>query len=200
MCHPAYTVHCPARTPGQLSICSSGKSAIGVTNLRSYPALNLLIRVSFSASRMSSGSPRPNSARQNRKRALSISPYSDTLELNSVIRFSPNTLVSLVNCSRSSSSSSGSYGHLSPGSISPNLSLHRSMTPHLQHLQAHLMRSGALLPPLSAHQSPPSSLYHATLAAADVCLPKTEVTVAKIARYPRDLRSWIDFNAPFWLS
>ncbi|XP_065207373.1 transcriptional activator cubitus interruptus isoform X2 [Planococcus citri] len=127
---------------------------------------------SLDASRMSS-SPRPNSARQNRKRALSNSPYSDTLDLNSMIRFSPNTLVSLVNCSRSSSTTSGSYGHLSAGSISPNLSLHRSMTPHLQQLQAHLLRSGGLLPPLSAHQSPTSSLYHPTLT-ADVGLPKSE--------------------------
>lgn len=122
-------------------------------------------------------SPRPSSARQNRKRALSSSPYSDSLDLNSMIRFSPNTLVSLVNCSRSSSTTSGSYGHLSAGSISPNLSLHRSMTPHLQQLQAHLMRSGGLLPPLSTHQSPTSSLYHSTLAAADVGIPKSEVSL-----------------------
>lgn len=130
------------------------------------------------ASRMSS-SPRPNSARQNRKRALSNSPYSDALDLNSMIRFSPNTLVSLVNCSRSSSTTSGSYGHLSAGSISPNLSLHRSMTPHLQQLQAHLLRSGGLLPPLSAHQSPTSSLYHPALG-GDVGIPKSEVSFDKI--------------------
>lgn len=125
---------------------------------------------------MNNSSPRPNSPRQSRKRALSTSPYSDSLELNSVIRFSPNALVSFVNCSRSSSATSGSYGHLSAGSISPNLSLHRSMTPHLQQLQAHLLRTGGLLPPLSAHQSPTSSLYHPTLSAADVGLPKSEVS------------------------
>ena len=49
-----------------------------------------------------------------RKRALSVSPYSDTFDINSMIRFSPNSLVSFVNGSRSSSAS-GSYGHLSAG-------------------------------------------------------------------------------------
>lgn len=123
-----------------------------------------------------SNSPRPNSARQSRKRALSTS-YSDSAELHSVIRFSQDALVSLVNCSRSSSATSGSYGHLSAGSISPNLSLHRGMTPHLQQIQAHFLRSSSLLPPLSAHQSPTSSLYH-PLSAHDIGLIKTEVRIS----------------------
>ncbi|PSN43509.1 hypothetical protein C0J52_13404, partial [Blattella germanica] len=59
-------------------------------------------------------SPRPSSLRQSRKRALSSSPYSDSFDINSMIRFSPNSLVSIVNGSRSSSAS-GSYGHLSAG-------------------------------------------------------------------------------------
>ena len=58
-------------------------------------------------------SPRP-AIRQSRKRALSSSPYSDSLDLGSMIRFSPNSLVSIMNGSRSSSTS-GSYGHLSAG-------------------------------------------------------------------------------------
>lgn len=119
-----------------------------------------------------SNSPRPNSARQSRKRALSTS-YSDSAELNSVIRFSQDALVSLVNCSRSSSATSGSYGHLSAGSISPNLSLHRGMPPHLQ--QLHFLRTSSLLPPMSAHQSPTSSLYH-QLTAHDIGIIKTEVS------------------------
>lgn len=64
------------------------------------------------------GSPRASVNRQQgRKRALSCSPYSDSFDLNSMIRFSPNSLVSLVNGSRGSSapSASGSYGHLSAG-------------------------------------------------------------------------------------
>ncbi|XP_035715116.1 uncharacterized protein LOC110859126 isoform X1 [Folsomia candida] len=58
-------------------------------------------------------SPRASlNARANRKRALSCSPYSDSFDINSMIRFSP-CLVSLVNGSRGSSAASGSYGHLS---------------------------------------------------------------------------------------
>lgn len=70
-------------------------------------------------------SPCPSSAiRQSRKRALSSSPYSDSFDINSMIRFSPNSLVnSLVNGSRSSSAS-GSYGHLSAGALSPALNMH----------------------------------------------------------------------------
>ena len=57
-------------------------------------------------------SPRP---KHGRKRAASNSPYlSDSLDLSSMIRFSPNSLVSYMNGSRSSSAS-GSYGHLSAG-------------------------------------------------------------------------------------
>lgn len=59
-------------------------------------------------------SPR-STVRHGRKRALSNSPYlSDSLDLSSMIRFSPNSLVSYMNGSRSSSAS-GSYGHLSAG-------------------------------------------------------------------------------------
>ncbi|XP_021919808.1 transcriptional activator cubitus interruptus isoform X3 [Zootermopsis nevadensis] len=97
-------------------------------------------------------SPRPSSLRQSRKRALSSSPYSDSFDINSMIRFSPNSLVSIVNGSRSSSAS-GSYGHLSAGAISPALGMHPGMAPHLQQLQAHLLRTaaGSLLPPLPPH-------------------------------------------------
>ena len=50
------------------------------------------------------------------KRALSASPYTDMLDINSMIRFSPNSLVSMIHQgSRSSSAASGSYGHLSAG-------------------------------------------------------------------------------------
>ena len=129
----------------------------------------------------------PSSLRQSRKRALSSSPYSESFDINSVLRFSSNSLVSLVNASRSSTAS-GSYGHLSAGklrieikyvcklknalqivnqfyfrklgAISPAVSLHHSaIAPHLQQLQAHLLRSSSnsslLLQPLTpvAHLS-----------------------------------------------
>uniref|UniRef100_A0A8D0F4X4 GLI family zinc finger 2 n=1 Tax=Strix occidentalis caurina TaxID=311401 RepID=A0A8D0F4X4_STROC len=52
--------------------------------------------------------------RLSRKRALSISPLSDaSIDLQTMIRTSPNSLVAYINNSRSSSAASGSYGHLS---------------------------------------------------------------------------------------
>ncbi|CAK9830073.1 Transcriptional activator cubitus interruptus [Anthophora retusa] len=105
------------------------------------------------------GSPRASAIRASRKRALSSSPYSDRFDIDSMIRFSPNSLASIVNGSRSSSAS-GSYGHLS-AAMSPALGMHPGMAPHLQQLQAHLLRSAAaaaLLPhahPLQPPAPPP---------------------------------------------
>ncbi|KAL0180594.1 hypothetical protein M9458_023000, partial [Cirrhinus mrigala] len=51
--------------------------------------------------------------RLSRKRALSISPLSDaSIDLQTMIRTSPNSLVAYINNSRSSSAASSSYGHL----------------------------------------------------------------------------------------
>lgn len=57
----------------------------------------------------------PSSTNLHRKRALSASSYNDMFDINSMIRFSPNSLVSFVNNGSRSSSASGSYGHLSAG-------------------------------------------------------------------------------------
>lgn len=55
--------------------------------------------------------------RLSKKRALSISPLSDTsVDLQTVIRTSPNSLVAFVN-SRCGSNSASSYGHLSVGTM-----------------------------------------------------------------------------------
>lgn len=57
-------------------------------------------------------------SRPSRKRPLPISPLSDhSFDLQTRIRHSPNSLVTMLNNSRSSSSTSGSYGHLSAGAI-----------------------------------------------------------------------------------
>uniref|UniRef100_A0A3Q2E5G0 GLI family zinc finger 2 n=1 Tax=Cyprinodon variegatus TaxID=28743 RepID=A0A3Q2E5G0_CYPVA len=57
--------------------------------------------------------------RLSRKRALSISPLSDaSIDLQTMIRTSPNSLVAYINNSRSSSAASSSYGHLSVGGLS----------------------------------------------------------------------------------
>ncbi|CAH2305042.1 zinc finger GLI2 [Pelobates cultripes] len=68
--------------------------------------------------------------RLSRKRALSISPLSDaSIDLQTMIRTSPNSLVAYINNSRSSSAASGSYGHLSAGAISPAFSFPHPINP-----------------------------------------------------------------------
>ncbi|XP_055361019.1 zinc finger protein GLI2a isoform X2 [Betta splendens] len=68
--------------------------------------------------------------RLSRKRALSISPLSDaSIDLQTMIRTSPNSLVAYINNSRSSSAASSSYGHLSVGGISPSFSFPHAINP-----------------------------------------------------------------------
>nr|XP_023682700.1 zinc finger protein GLI2 isoform X1 [Paramormyrops kingsleyae]XP_023682701.1 zinc finger protein GLI2 isoform X1 [Paramormyrops kingsleyae]XP_023682702.1 zinc finger protein GLI2 isoform X1 [Paramormyrops kingsleyae] len=68
--------------------------------------------------------------RLSRKRALSISPLSDTsIDLQTMIRTSPNSLVAYINNSRSSSAASSSYGHLSVGAISPSFPFPHPINP-----------------------------------------------------------------------
>ncbi|KAG8432157.1 hypothetical protein GDO86_016699 [Hymenochirus boettgeri] len=68
--------------------------------------------------------------RLSRKRALSISPLSDaSIDLQTMIRTSPNSLVAYINNSRSSSAASGSYGHLSAGAISPAFNFPHPINP-----------------------------------------------------------------------
>ncbi|KAK0138181.1 Zinc finger protein GLI1 [Merluccius polli] len=63
-----------------------------------------------------------------KKRALSISPLSDaSVDLQTVIRTSPNSLVAFVN-SRCNPSGASSYGHLSVGAMSPSLGYSGSMS------------------------------------------------------------------------
>lgn len=106
---------------GEFWICyhshiSIQDAVVGLTvDINFVSLLTTKIILLFSASSRLT-SPRPSSLRQSRKRALSSSPYSDSFDINSMIRFSPNSLVSIVNGSRSSSAS-GSYGHLSAGNL-----------------------------------------------------------------------------------
>ncbi|KAL1021849.1 hypothetical protein UPYG_G00018840 [Umbra pygmaea] len=68
--------------------------------------------------------------RLNRKRALSISPLSEaSIDLQTMIRTSPNSLVAYINNSRSSSAASSSYGHLSVGGISPSFTFPHPLNP-----------------------------------------------------------------------
>nr|XP_032817539.1 zinc finger protein GLI2-like isoform X2 [Petromyzon marinus] len=116
------------------------------------------------ASRYSS--PRPpgafagvGGARLSRKRALSISPASETgLDLHAMIRSSPNSLLAFLSSSRSSSAASGSYGHLSASAVSPAIGFPSAPTPMA--LQQILSRQRSSfghtppLPPLSATHTP----------------------------------------------
>ncbi|TDG40335.1 hypothetical protein AWZ03_013244 [Drosophila navojoa] len=129
-------------------------------------------------------SPRPPGggsmrASMSRKRALSSSPYSDSFDINSMIRFSPNSLATMVmNGSRASSAASGSYGHLS-ASISPI-----THTPHLQQLQAHLLRASAgILHPMTPQQA-------AAAAAANYSMSHvTALGLTEVSMKSKDLAS-----------
>ncbi|XP_019730549.1 transcriptional activator GLI3 isoform X1 [Hippocampus comes] len=109
-------------------------------------------------------SPRVPS-RPSRKRPLPISPLSEhSFDLQTMIRNSPNSLVTMLNNSRSSSSTSGSYGHLSAGAISPALSFAYPPTPVALHMHQQLMgRQPAMVGSAFGH-SPP--LIHPTPAFA----------------------------------
>ncbi|XP_041670336.1 transcriptional activator GLI3 isoform X2 [Cheilinus undulatus] len=79
-------------------------------------------------------------SRPSRKRPLPISPLSEhSFDLQTMIRHSPNSLATMLNNSRSSSSTSGSYGHLSAGAISPALSFAYPPTPVALHVHQQLM-------------------------------------------------------------
>lgn len=68
-----------------------------------------------------------------KKRALSISPLSDaSVDLQTVIRTSPNSLVAFVN-SRCGQNAASSYGHLSVGTMSPSLGYSSSMNYQSRH-------------------------------------------------------------------
>ncbi|XP_074482988.1 zinc finger protein GLI2-like [Sebastes fasciatus] len=104
--------------------------------------------------------------RLGRKRALSISPLSDaSIDLQTMIRTSPNSLVAYINNSRSSSAASSSYGHLLKVTLafcvlaprSPSFPFHHPINPvAYQQLLSHQRGLGAFghTPPLI--QAPPS--------------------------------------------
>ncbi|XP_054033442.1 zinc finger protein GLI1 [Dryobates pubescens] len=95
-----------------------------------------------------------------KKRALSISPLSDSsIDLQTVIRTSPNSLVAFIN-SRCASAS-GSYGHLSISTISPSLGY--QSPPAQQKGQGPLYTHTPPPPPCSSHEhlpTRPGLLHH----------------------------------------
>ncbi|TRY83723.1 hypothetical protein DNTS_021906, partial [Danionella cerebrum] len=95
--------------------------------------------------------------RPNRKRPPTSSPsLSDSsFDLQAVIRTSPNSLVTVLNNSRSSSSTSGSYGHLSAGTINPALSFAYPPTPvALQMHQQLISRQAGVVGSTFGHSPP----------------------------------------------
>nr|XP_061809996.1 transcriptional activator GLI3-like [Nerophis lumbriciformis] len=133
---------------------TAGASAAGALHMEYLQAMD--------SSRFSS--PRLPS-RPSRKRPLPISPLSEhSFDLQTMIRNSPNSLVTMLNNSRSSSSTSGSYGHLSAGAISPALSFAYPPTPVALHMHQQLMgRQPGMVGSAFGH-SPP--LIHPTPAFA----------------------------------
>ncbi|CAL8355158.1 unnamed protein product [Gadus morhua 'NCC'] len=80
-----------------------------------------------------------------KKRALSISPLSDaSVDLQTVIRTSPNSLVAFVNA-RCNPSGASSYGHLSVGGMSPSLGYSGSMS-YQSRVQGSMYGGGARTP------------------------------------------------------
>ncbi|XP_048474924.1 zinc finger protein GLI1 [Rhincodon typus] len=80
-------------------------------------------------------SPR-NMLKVNRKWSSSISPLSDNnIDLHTMIRTSPNSLVAFINNSHCGSTTSGSYGHLSVTGISPTCGFPHPPTPSSKHQQ-----------------------------------------------------------------
>ncbi|XP_051970548.1 transcriptional activator GLI3-like [Xyrauchen texanus] len=118
-------------------------------------------------------------ARPSRKRPLPNSPLPDpNFDLQAMIRNSPNSLVTILNNSRSSSSTGGSYGHLSAGTISPALSFAYPPTPvALQMHQQLISRQPGIVGSAFGH-SPP--LIHPAPAFATQrplpCIPPSTLT------------------------
>uniref|UniRef100_A0A7N8XXL9 GLI family zinc finger 3 n=1 Tax=Mastacembelus armatus TaxID=205130 RepID=A0A7N8XXL9_9TELE len=147
------------RSPYTTDLLPSVASTAGATGAS---ALNMEYLPVMDSSRFPS--PRLPS-RPSRKRPLPISPLSEhSFDLQTMIRNSPNSLVTMLNNSRSSSSTSGSYGHLSAGAISPALSFAYPPTPVALHVHQQLIgRQPGIVGSAFGH-SPP--LIHPTPAFA----------------------------------
>ncbi|XP_058888569.1 zinc finger protein GLI2-like [Acipenser ruthenus] len=122
----------PAEYYHQMALMASHRSPYGDLLMQSGAAAAMAAHLPdyinpVDVSRYSSPRLTP---RLSRKRALSISPLSDaSIDLQTMIRTSPNSLVAYINNSRSSSAASGSYGHLSAGGISPAFAFPHPINP-----------------------------------------------------------------------
>uniref|UniRef100_A0A3P8VPE2 Zinc finger protein GLI2-like n=1 Tax=Cynoglossus semilaevis TaxID=244447 RepID=A0A3P8VPE2_CYNSE len=127
--HPAAPGSSPAefyhlmtghRGPYGNELLMSGGGATGAAHLTDYITPIDVSR--FPSPRLTS--------RLNRKRTMSIPPLSDgSIDLQTMIRTSPSSLVAYINSSRSSSAAGGSYGHLSVGGLSPSFPFPHHISP-----------------------------------------------------------------------
>ncbi|XP_072114799.1 zinc finger protein GLI2a isoform X1 [Mobula birostris] len=128
-------------------------------------------------------SPRP-APRMSRKRALSISPLSDaSIDLQTMIRTSPNSLVAYINNSRSSSAASGSYGHLSAGAISPAFSFPHPINPVTIQMHQQILNQQRTLNSAFGHTPPliqpsPTFAPRQHLSSTSAVLPPTQANNA----------------------
>ncbi|XP_029103646.1 zinc finger protein GLI1 isoform X2 [Scleropages formosus] len=118
-----------------------------------------------------------------KKRALSISPLSDaSVDLQTVIRTSPNSLVAFVN-SRCGPNGAGSYGHLSVGTMSPSLGYSGSVS-YQSRPQGNMFSAGTPVghPPGPCHPPPPRLMSHnpRVHASPKHCQMKTEPVLGSV--------------------
>uniref|UniRef100_A0A8C9FGJ6 C2H2-type domain-containing protein n=1 Tax=Pavo cristatus TaxID=9049 RepID=A0A8C9FGJ6_PAVCR len=150
---PGYAEHCCPRPLHGPSAGAPGLQGRSQPHWADCPPLSATVP----GSRFST--PR-GAGKLGKKRALSISPLSDSsVDLQTVIRTSPNSLVAFIN-SRCASAS-GSYGHLSISTISPSLGYQNP--PGQQKGQGQLFSHTPPLPPCSSHEtlsSRPGLLHH----------------------------------------
>ncbi|XP_038116886.1 transcriptional activator cubitus interruptus [Culex quinquefasciatus] len=95
-----------------------------------------------------------------------------------MFRYSPNPLASLVNAFRSSSTS-GSYGHLSASALGPAIGVHAAMPPWL----------AAGLP---GHQPPKASMFSSN----HPLHPGHSLTKSQVTDLPYALREIVDLDGP----
>ena len=90
----------------------------GLSYVTKFPCVHYFKHFAFPLIKGSRhNSPRPSIVGKSRKRALTHSPFSDYLDIESLTRSSEGSLqlAPIGYNSRSSSTASGSYGHLSAG-------------------------------------------------------------------------------------
>lgn len=118
---------------------------------------------SLESSRLTS--PRPSIVGRSRKRALSHSPISDFLDIQSLTRSSEGSLqfppfnLSTHN-SRSSSAASGSYGHLSAASLGAVSPAHQPQLPYFRPPAGSMQGSPFMHPMMQQSMMPPSNRMH----------------------------------------